>query len=442
MDIDAESKKRKRENAPSVNPNHLLLNNPLYFRNIDIEKDVEFRLTEFKKKKYLRIIDNRSENKNKTLRVIHPYTEVRFANVFPFGNFKDGLDLKFKAKGLNSAVASYALYLDPWSPDLPQNDEGKDAEMMSFFEWLDALDFKRLCFLANGHPGMGDAQVKAARNNAVRDLAVKATRNAEMLDRLRSSGAPLKDEEKVLLEIFESIQAEFPQILDVDNYGEFFRNLDLDKRNTLAKVQEKISFDDIVSKLYDFSDTCVHRKEGKPTTKSDGTVRYPKRPVVNVRKQLFKPMFTDLTNRQPIRPDSFPHPWVEKMFDKDFKFRPVILKKANGDTVPFDQCDVGSGDVCAGMVEFETRYEPSQAVSFKIEVQPEVLYFFKKGSFASRQEDTAEDVAEVHRVVQDVEDEYVAPAKPVEETPFDESFIVAKKAKKDEASAAPVEARA
>jgi len=195
----------------------------------------------------------------------------------------------------------------------------------------------------------------------------------------------------------------------------------------------------------------VNRKEGKPTTKPDGTVRYPKRPVLNVRKQLFKPMFTDLTKRAPERPDSFPHPWVEKMFDKDFKFRPVILKKVNGDTVPFDKSNVRSGDVCAGLLGFETRYSPGQAVPLKIEVQPEVIYFLKKGSFSSHQDENPDEVAEEHPVALHwAPDEYVAPVNTDVIAPFEDSFI-AKKAKKDEvlppaaaasSSSSTVEARA
>lgn len=444
MDVtEDESKKRKRENTAAVNPNSFLLEHPLYFRNIDIERHVEFRITDFKGKKYLRIMDNRS---NKTLRVIHPYSAVCFANLFPFGNFgKPNLDPKFKASGIDSAVAGYALYPDPWSSDLPQNHEGKDVEMVSFFEWLDALDFKRMCFMANGHPGLGDAQAKAARQIAIRELAIKAMRNADMLQRIQSIGAPLKDEEKTLLELFESIKAEFPNIMEVDNPIEFFRNLDLDKRNTLAKVQEQIQFEDVVAKLFDFSDTCVNRKEGKATTKPDGTVRYPKRPVVNVRKQLFKPMFTEFNKRKPIKPDFFPHPYVEQMWERDYKFRPVILKRANGDTVPFEECAVRSGDICAGMVGFETRYAPALNVPLKIEVQPEVLYFYKKGSFGSHQEDTAEEVAEEYPVAHEVEDDYVAAPTTTEIAPFDDSFLAPKKAKTDAnkaSSSTAVEARA
>jgi hypothetical protein len=429
--------------SSSKNPNVALQENKLYFRNIDINEHVKFVHREWKNRVFVRATDVRFK---RDLMVIHPYSALRHACIYPYGNFLKG---KYEAKHLNQAVRVYGLLVEAnWHKDyadlnMPLTEDGMDKEMVDFFAWLDALHHKYRCYIAEGHPKLAELEVKNARTAAVMRLAKHYFSEGKTAERLiKSNVANVSDEEKNSYRVYQEMINEIPELAKTKSpesvIQDYINKCHVDDPNWLKCIRP-VPFEEVVNELEDIMEPLVKRKPGQPVS-FGGVLRPPKRPVVNFRRQVFRPMFSDRKEKRlkTARPPSFPNKVVANMFDRDFQFLDVIMKDNQGNTVPLEKRMVKDGDIFAGAFTFAFKDKQTKGGALPIEMEPQVLYFYARCHSNSQQQDLQEQI-EMFPVVQEANQEHENEYQISEEEArallcddFDESLLVALKKKDSE----------
>lgn len=359
-------------------PNMFLVKNKLFYANIKLE-DIEFVASRFNGKVYLRAKDMRFGGQGRDLLVIHPYTALRFPYVYPWGNLNKG---KFGAKTLDKANATYTIYQDPWNPALGTNADGADPAMANFFSWLDALYDKLVCFILDNDNGIAETHINAARAAALKEAARHIMREGPVLGRLAQGRVELTEDERKLYSQYELLQKE----LGATPLEEVLAKDQFENPNWLRCLRPP-DYNQVLKELRKEVQTFVNRTPGKPTRDKNGVTRLPKRPMVVVKGQLFRPMFSALKHAQPppLGAAFANNKNIKKMWDNDFAFQEVVMKNRLHQDVKLEQRRLNDGDVCAGCLSFRFDLTRTQEPHIRGQLEPKVIYFYQSSQSGPNQ---------------------------------------------------------
>lgn len=161
-------------------PNEQMRKMNNYFSNIDVEKDIEMSVREWRDQKKRVQYGMSMCNVNLGTRgvcVWSPYFKVGFPRMYPWGNWKrDHPDDEFGGATLNTSNFTMCILSDSWDSRMADSNE-QDPEVLRFFDWMEAVTVKVVKFNARNYQTVGnklwDATVKVLEKRGVDELKVE-----------------------------------------------------------------------------------------------------------------------------------------------------------------------------------------------------------------------------------------------------------------------------